>query len=169
MTGYVTTRYYRAPEVILLWRRRVQLLHRLNNSTYCTACTAALTAPPMHPNYSTHPQNSRSTTLFLRATLAALRLRCPTTTPHTLHSRCNVARCDVARYTPALDMWSVGCILAQLLTNEGEKKNKKNWRVLFPGKDYARQLVLIADQLGRQVKLNAFVELTILFEIRFIT
>ena len=75
----------------------------------------------------------------------------------------------MARYTPALDMWSVGCILAQLLTKDGEKKNKKNWRVLFPGKDYARQLVLIADQLGRQVKLNAFVELTILVEIRFIT
>eukprot|EP00729_Bicosta_minor_P008101 gene8101-26903_t len=68
MTGYVTTRYYRAPEVILLW---------------------------------------------------------------------------------ALDMWSVGCILAELLTLEGNPKNKKNYRVLFPGKDYARQLVLIAGQLGR--------------------
>lgn len=29
------------------------------------------------------------------------------------------------RYTPALDMWSVGCILAELLTLEGNPKNKK--------------------------------------------
>ena len=63
MTGYVTTRYYRAPEVMLTWQR----------------------------------------------------------------------------YTGAVDMWSVGCILAELMLG----------RVLFPGKDYAHQLTLIIQLLGK--------------------
>lgn len=43
-----------------------------------------------------------------------------------------------ARYTPAVDMWSVGCIMAELL---GSKP-------LFPGDDYKDQLRMIVDKLG---------------------
>lgn len=41
-------------------------------------------------------------------------------------------------YTAAIDMWSVGCILAELLGR----------RPLFPGKDYVDQLKLIVKTLG---------------------
>ncbi|KAJ7795311.1 kinase-like domain-containing protein [Mycena olivaceomarginata] len=41
-------------------------------------------------------------------------------------------------YTEAIDIWSVGCILAELL----------NGRPLFPGKDYLNQLNLILNVLG---------------------
>ena len=44
--------------------------------------------------------------------------------------------CD--HYTAAIDMWSVGCILAELLGR----------RPLFPGKDYVDQLKLIVRALG---------------------
>lgn len=44
--------------------------------------------------------------------------------------------CD--HYTAAIDMWSVGCILAELLGR----------RPLFPGKDYVDQLKLIVKTLG---------------------
>lgn len=42
------------------------------------------------------------------------------------------------RYTKAVDMWAVGCILAELLTS----------RPLFPGRDYAHQLDLILEIIG---------------------
>ncbi|EDQ92556.1 uncharacterized protein MONBRDRAFT_13771 [Monosiga brevicollis MX1] len=42
------------------------------------------------------------------------------------------------RYTQAIDMWSVGCILAEMLGR----------RHLFPGKDYLHQLGLILSLLG---------------------
>lgn len=42
------------------------------------------------------------------------------------------------RYTKAIDMWSVGCILAELLTG----------KPLFPGRDYSHQLDLILDVIG---------------------
>jgi mitogen-activated protein kinase 1/3 len=42
-------------------------------------------------------------------------------------------------YTKAIDVWSVGCIFAELL---GRK-------VLFPGDDYIAQLRLICEKLGR--------------------
>ncbi len=42
------------------------------------------------------------------------------------------------RYTAAIDIWSVGCIFAELL---GRKP-------LFPGKDYVHQLNLITRVLG---------------------
>jgi len=42
------------------------------------------------------------------------------------------------RYTKAIDIWSVGCILAELLTG----------RPLFPGRDYSHQLELILDVIG---------------------
>jgi len=41
-------------------------------------------------------------------------------------------------YTPAIDMWSVGCILAELFIR----------RALFPGDDYYAQIGLILDVLG---------------------
>lgn len=41
-------------------------------------------------------------------------------------------------YTRAIDMWSVGCILAEML----------NGKVLFPGKVYHQQLALIFQTLG---------------------
>ena len=42
-------------------------------------------------------------------------------------------------YTKAIDMWSVGCIFAELLARNP----------LFPGDDYIAQLRLICDKLGR--------------------
>lgn len=41
-------------------------------------------------------------------------------------------------YTAAIDIWSVGCILAEIMTREP----------LFPGKDYVHQLKLITELLG---------------------
>ncbi len=41
-------------------------------------------------------------------------------------------------YSAAIDMWSVGCILAELLGR----------RALFPGKDYVDQLKMIVKTLG---------------------
>lgn len=42
-------------------------------------------------------------------------------------------------YTKAIDVWSVGCIFAELLARTP----------LFPGEDYIAQLRLICDKLGR--------------------
>lgn len=42
-------------------------------------------------------------------------------------------------YTSAIDMWSVGCIFAELLARSP----------LFPGEDYIAQLRLICDKLGK--------------------
>ena len=42
------------------------------------------------------------------------------------------------QYTPAIDIWSIGCIFAELLTG----------RPLFPGKNVVHQLDLITDLLG---------------------
>ena len=42
-------------------------------------------------------------------------------------------------YTTAMDMWSVGCILAEMISR----------KPLFPGRDYHNQLWLILETLGR--------------------
>eukprot|EP01064_Diplonema_japonicum_P034182 TRINITY_DN7000_c1_g2_i1.p1 TRINITY_DN7000_c1_g2~~TRINITY_DN7000_c1_g2_i1.p1 ORF type:complete len:445 (+),score=97.99 TRINITY_DN7000_c1_g2_i1:38-1336(+) len=41
-------------------------------------------------------------------------------------------------YTPAVDIWSIGCILAELL----------NRKPLFPGRDYINQINIITEALG---------------------
>uniref|UniRef100_A0A0D3CQQ4 mitogen-activated protein kinase n=1 Tax=Brassica oleracea var. oleracea TaxID=109376 RepID=A0A0D3CQQ4_BRAOL len=43
-----------------------------------------------------------------------------------------------SKYTPAIDIWSIGCIFAEVLTG----------KPLFPGKSVAHQLELITDLLG---------------------
>ncbi|KAL5662762.1 hypothetical protein ACJX0J_029887, partial [Zea mays] len=45
---------------------------------------------------------------------------------------------DNHKYTPAIDIWSVGCIFAELLTG----------KPLFPGKNVVHQLDLMTDLLG---------------------
>lgn len=42
------------------------------------------------------------------------------------------------QYTPSIDIWSIGCIFAELLTG----------RPLFPGKNVVHQLDLVTDLLG---------------------
>ena len=42
------------------------------------------------------------------------------------------------KYTKALDMWSVGCIFAELMGR----------RPIFPGKNYKHQIELICNVLG---------------------
>ncbi|WVZ15506.1 hypothetical protein V8G54_013072 [Vigna mungo] len=43
-----------------------------------------------------------------------------------------------SKYTPAIDIWSIGCIFAEMLTG----------KPLFPGKNVVHQLDLITDLLG---------------------
>ncbi|KAA8529057.1 hypothetical protein F0562_033455 [Nyssa sinensis] len=43
-----------------------------------------------------------------------------------------------SKYTPAIDIWSIGCIFAEMLTG----------KALFPGKNVVNQLDLITDLLG---------------------
>lgn len=45
---------------------------------------------------------------------------------------------NCSEYTAAIDIWSVGCILMEILLREP----------LFPGKDYVQQLALITELLG---------------------
>ncbi|KAF7153815.1 hypothetical protein RHSIM_Rhsim01G0222800 [Rhododendron simsii] len=45
---------------------------------------------------------------------------------------------NCSEYTAAIDIWSVGCILMEILIREP----------LFPGKDYVQQLALITELLG---------------------
>lgn len=124
MTGYVTTRYYRAPEVILLWGTS-ELTHYCESRGHCWAvpphCPSTVhSAPP--------PRDGRDTEAPIQWPSLSLKRR----RSSRVHSMCwraqslwRHAHGMEGRYTPALDMWSVGCILAELLTLEGNPKNKK--------------------------------------------
>jgi serine/threonine protein kinase len=50
----------------------------------------------------------------------------------------NVICSMLLQYTPAIDIWSIGCIFAELLTG----------KPLFPGKNVVHQLDIITDLLG---------------------
>lgn len=45
---------------------------------------------------------------------------------------------QLLQYTPAIDIWSIGCIFAEVLTG----------KPLFPGKSVVHQLDLMTDLLG---------------------
>ncbi|OAY72201.1 mitogen-activated protein kinase 6 [Ananas comosus] len=45
---------------------------------------------------------------------------------------------NCSKYTAAIDIWSVGCILAEIVTREP----------IFPGRDYVQQLKLITELVG---------------------
>ena len=51
-------------------------------------------------------------------------------------------------YTKAIDMWSIGCIFAEILSNRLDAKNRLTVTPLFPGKDAVDQLVEIFKHLG---------------------
>lgn len=54
------------------------------------------------------------------------------------HLRTLIYLCALIQYTPAIDIWSIGCIFAELLTG----------KPLFPGKNVVHQLDLMTDLLG---------------------
>jgi serine/threonine protein kinase len=49
-----------------------------------------------------------------------------------------IAVFSLLQYSPAIDIWSIGCIFAEILTG----------KPLFPGKHVRQQLDLITDLLG---------------------
>lgn len=49
-----------------------------------------------------------------------------------------MSKCFYLQYTPAIDIWSIGCIFAEMLTG----------KPLFPGKNVVHQLDLMTDLLG---------------------
>nr|QBM00777.1 mitogen activated protein kinase p38a [Megalobrama amblycephala] len=90
MTGYVATRWYRAPEIMLNW---------------------------MHYNMTDDEMTGYVATRWYRA---------PEIMLNWMH------------YNMTVDIWSVGCIMAELLTG----------RTLFPGTDHIDQLKLIMLLVG---------------------
>lgn len=56
--------------------------------------------------------------------------------PYTCSNKC--VSSTFFQYTPAIDIWSIGCIFAELLTG----------KPLFPGKNVVHQLDLMTDLLG---------------------
>jgi len=51
---------------------------------------------------------------------------------------CNLYSLSYMQYTPGIDIWSIGCIFAEMLTG----------RPLFPGKNVVHQLDIMTDLLG---------------------
>lgn len=56
---------------------------------------------------------------------------------------------NCSEYTAAIDIWSVGCILMEIIRREP----------LFPGKDYVQQLALITEVFVLSLHYWLFVEL----------
>ncbi len=55
-------------------------------------------------------------------------------------------------YTKAIDMWSVGCILGEMISG----------KPLFPGRDYHHQLSLILDVLGKKTFIHLITDIDFL-------
>lgn len=56
---------------------------------------------------------------------------------------------NCSEYTAAIDIWSVGCILMEIIRREP----------LFPGKDYVQQLALITEVFVLSLHYWLFVKL----------
>ncbi|KMZ59526.1 Mitogen-activated protein kinase 17 [Zostera marina] len=75
--------------------------------------------------------------------------------------------CFFSKYTPAIDIWSIGCIFAEILTR----------KPIFPGKNEIHQLDIITDLLGtpstncisraRQYLSNMHIKITVPFSKKF--
>uniref|UniRef100_A0A804PR26 Protein kinase domain-containing protein n=1 Tax=Zea mays TaxID=4577 RepID=A0A804PR26_MAIZE len=61
-----------------------------------------------------------------------------TTTVHSTPIPAKEGPAATSQYSPAIDMWSIGCIFAEILTR----------KPLFPGKNVVHQLDLMTDLLG---------------------
>ena len=73
---------------------------------------------------------------------------------------------SLKQYTRAIDMWSVGCILAEMLGRRHvvlvQYKCAKARRYLFPGSNYVEQLKFILNVLGAlQLSIAAAINLQI--------
>ena len=117
MTGYVATRYWRAPEIMLNWMH----YNKQGAHTYSgIRCIYPLSFLPP----SLTPSLPHSLPLSLTHSLSSLPPSLPPSLPHSL--------------PPSVDIWSVGCIMAELLTGQ----------VLFPGSDHIDQLTRILQVCG---------------------
>ncbi|EEE51955.1 hypothetical protein OsJ_33603 [Oryza sativa Japonica Group] len=108
-TDYVATRWYRAPE--------------LCGSFFSKA----------HVPFENHKRKRK-----IKVWPTALQMDCSF---HVHFVGYGVARAEAEvkqPYTPAIDIWSIGCIFAELLTG----------KPLFPGKNVVHQLDIITDLLG---------------------
>ncbi|KAK7846314.1 mitogen-activated protein kinase 16 [Quercus suber] len=121
-TDYVATRWYRAPELCGSFFSKNYLLTVFNYWPTCL-CTGIIVDFDNVKDYKTCftiPQN------------------------HDLNNKCkeHLTWCQLRqlllKYTPAIDIWSIGCIFAELLTG----------KPLFPGKNVVHQLDLMTDMLG---------------------
>ncbi|KAF2305519.1 hypothetical protein GH714_006162 [Hevea brasiliensis] len=77
--------------------------------------------------YSTRSLDILTNTLFVKDYVATRWYRAP-----------ELCGSFSSKYTPAIDIWSIGCIFAELLTG----------KPLFPGKNVVHQLDIITDLLG---------------------
>ncbi|XP_063478545.1 mitogen-activated protein kinase 12 isoform X8 [Symphalangus syndactylus] len=103
MTGYVVTRWYRAPEVILNWMRYTQTGEKLPRDLGLSACTIC---------FSTSSRRA----LWWLLPREAVELG----------------------WSRAVDIWSVGCIMAEMITG----------KTLFKGSDHLDQLKEIMKVTG---------------------
>ena len=125
MTGYVVTRWYRAPEVILNWMRYTQTGEEL----------PAHSLLPRGP-WRLLPGEAWSWAGGWAGGWQARWVRCP----RPLH-RPPVCVCPLpsprsphAGASVSVDIWSVGCIMAEMIT--GKTLFKGNDRILHRGADW---------------------------------